>query len=117
MKAQVLFHCSAAIALVLSVATVPSHATERRDPPMMPDSTQTLAGRFPGTAHSAVLSKTAAPKSAQKQQATSAANGKNGHQGVKPSFDAKDKSGAKKNSSGSTASNAHDEAGTSSAAK
>ena len=40
MRARILFQCAASFALVLSVASTSSHATERRDPLIYQDATQ-----------------------------------------------------------------------------
>ena len=98
MKARFLFYCAAVVALVLILAAVPSHGTERRDPLMVQDATQTQAAKPSGSAHATASSKKHVPKNAQKQKGTSA-------------------SLAKKNSTGSgqSASSAHDGAGSSSA--
>jgi hypothetical protein len=38
MKARITFYCVAVVALVLILAAAPSHATERRDPVLLPES-------------------------------------------------------------------------------
>jgi hypothetical protein len=52
MKARLLFYCAALVALVLILAAVPSHATERRDPPIIQDTQQTQGAKASGSAHS-----------------------------------------------------------------
>jgi hypothetical protein len=100
MKERILFYCAAVVALVLILAAVPSHATERRDPLIMQDAMQTQAAKPSGSAHATASGKKHAPRSTQKHQGTSA-------------------SVVKKNSTGSgqNATGAYDSAGNSSAAK
>jgi hypothetical protein len=71
MKARILFHCSAVVALVLTVAAIPSHATERRDPLIVPDAVQTQPAKSTGSAHAATSAKKQAPRNTQKQKGTS----------------------------------------------
>jgi hypothetical protein len=40
MKARILFYCVAIAVLLATLAAIPGHATERRDPPLMQDGTQ-----------------------------------------------------------------------------
>jgi hypothetical protein len=100
MKARVFFYCAALVALVLFLAAVPSHATERRDPFIMPDAPQAQAAKPAGSTHATPSNKKHAPKNAQKQKAASG-------------------NVEKKNPAGSSqaASSAHDGAGSNSAAK
>ena len=95
MKLRFSFHCFAVVALVLILAAAQSHATERRDPLIVQDATQTQA-----SAHPTASVRKQAPKNTQKLKGASA-------------------SMVKKNSTGSgqNASSAHDGAGSSSAAK
>lgn len=100
MNSRFFFHCFAVVALVLILAAAQSHATERRDPLIVQDATQTQAAKSSGSAHPTAPVKKQVPKSAQKLKTASA-------------------SVVKKNSTGSgqNASSAHDGAGSSSAAK
>ena len=112
MKARIHFYCATiAVALVLFLAAIPTHATERRDPPMMQDTAQGQAGKSSASAHPAAASKKQSSTSAQKQKAASAST----HQGVNPLSESKDKAAAKKSPAGSGA--AHDASGSRSAAK
>ena len=97
MKARILFYCAAVVALVLFLAAVPSHATERRDPFIVPDATQTPAAKPSGSAHVTPSQK----KQTHKQKPKSAT------------------ANAEKNAgeSGQNAGSAHNDAGSSSAAK
>jgi hypothetical protein len=99
MKARILFYCAAVVALVLILAAVPSHATERRDPLMVQDATQTQAAKPSGSAHATASGKKQALKKTQQQNGASAS--------------------VVKNSTGSdrNASSAHEGAGSGSAAK
>jgi hypothetical protein len=98
MKARILFHCAAVVALVLILAATPSNATERRDPPIVQDAAQTQASS--AATHATASGKKHSPRSTQKQKGTNA-------------------SVVKKPSTGSdqNAHNAHQGAGGSSAAK
>lgn len=97
MKARVFFYCAALVALVLFLAAIPSHATERRDPFIVPDAAQTPAAKPSGPAHVTPSHK----KQTHKQKPKSAT------------------ANAEKNAteSGQNAGGAHNEAGSSSAAK
>lgn len=44
MKARLIFYCAAVVALVLFLAATSSHATERRDPVLNPEQTQSATG-------------------------------------------------------------------------
>jgi hypothetical protein len=100
MKERILFYCAAVVALVLILAAVPSHATERRDPLMVQDATQAPAAKPFGSTHATASGKKQAPKSAQKQRGASAPVVK------------KNLTGA-----GQNASSAHEDAGSNSSAK
>jgi hypothetical protein len=80
MKARIFFQCIAVVALVLILAAVPSHATERRDPLIVPDVTQPQAAKPSGSAHVTASSKKHAPKGAQTQKGTSASAAKKNSQ-------------------------------------
>ncbi|MGA7242001.1 MAG: hypothetical protein WBX19_02410 [Terracidiphilus sp.] len=105
MKERLIFYCAALVALVLILAAVPSHATERRDPLIMPDAQQTQDAKSSGTAHRAATSKKQARASHTK---SSQAN-------VNPLPQAKGKSAVKKNSSASAKSDDGAQSGTSAA--
>jgi hypothetical protein len=100
MKTRIFFYCAATVALVLFLAAIPSRATERRDPFVIQDATQTPPAKSSGTTHAAPSRKKTAPKNTQRQKGASA-------------------NAEKKNSTDSSqnASSAHEGAGTSSAAK
>jgi hypothetical protein len=100
MKSRFSFHCFAVVALVLILSAAQSHATERRDPLIVQDATQTQADKSSGSAHPTASVRKQAPKNTQKLKGASA-------------------SMVKKNSTGSgqNASSAHDGTGSSSAAK
>jgi hypothetical protein len=100
MKARVLFYCAAVVALVLFLAAVPSHATERRDPFVVQEATQVPAAKPTSSAHVTSTHKKPAPKHTQKQNGASA-------------------NAEKKNTaaSGQNAGGVHDNSGSSSAAK
>jgi hypothetical protein len=100
MKSRIFFYCAAIVALVLFLAAVPSHATERRDPFVIQDATQTQPAKSSGPAHATLSHKKQAQKNTQKPKGTAA-------------------NVEKKNetSSGQNASSAPDDAGRSSASK
>jgi hypothetical protein len=90
MKARVTFYFAAVVALVLFLACVQSHATERRDPLIIQDTPTTQAAR----STSMVLATALPTKPAQKNpQKTKMAAGKS-HEGMRPSGDAKAKPSA-----------------------
>ncbi len=106
MKARLTFYCAALVALVLILVAVPSHATERRDPLMMPDA-QTQVTKSPASAYSAG------------KEHASVSHKSNGQAHMGPLSQSKAKSVVKKNSSASVKSNGGAQSGTatSSAAK
>ncbi len=104
MKARLIFYCAALVALVLILAAVPSHATERRDPLIMPDAQQTQGAKSSGSAHG----------TATGSKAAKIPHRKSSHSGVNPLSQAKDKSALKNATSASSVQN---DAGTSAAAK
>ncbi len=75
MKARVIFYCAAVVALVLFLAAVPSHATERRDPFVMQDTAPTQPAKPSVSAHVTPSHKKPA-KSTQKPKAATASAGK-----------------------------------------
>jgi hypothetical protein len=93
MKARFTFYFAAVVALVLFLVCVQSHATERRDPLIIQDTPQTQAARSSSLVHA-----TATAIGQDSKPARKAKPAKNGHDSVKPQTEAKDKSGAKKNS-------------------
>ena len=102
MKARILFYFAAVVALVLILASVPSHATERRDPLIIQDTSQTQAAKSSRPAHATASAAKPLQRSTRKPKTANAAVEKSGHQGVNPLFEAKDNSVAKKNSPGSS---------------
>ena len=101
MKARLTFYCAALVALVLILAAVPSHATERRDPLIMPDAPQTQEAKLPPSIHGTATSK--------KQASASHKNSSRAN--VNPLSQSKDKSVVKKNSSVSVKSNGGTQSG------
>jgi hypothetical protein len=97
MKARVTFYFAAVVALVLFLACVPSHATERRDPLILQDTPQTQAAR----SSSLLRAMTPATKPVQSKPRKPKAAAARGHQGVNSLSEAKDKSDTSTNSSGS----------------
>jgi hypothetical protein len=99
MKARILFYCAAVVALVLFLAAVPSHATERRDPFIVPDATQAPAAKPSGSTHVTPSHKKQTHKNTQKPKSATANAEKNATE------------------SGQNAGSTHNDAGSSSAAK
>ena len=91
MKARIVFYCAALVALVLILAAVPSHATERRDPLIIQDTQQAQSSKPSGTSHGA--------------KPVNASHRKNGHTAAKKSSSASANSenGAKSGTGSSTA--------------
>ncbi len=97
MKDRLTFYCLAVVALVLILAAAPSHATERRDPILSPDSTQVT-----GSVHKADGVAHPAQRSTNGKKTTHAAKTTHG-QGMNPP-EAKSKTAAKSASDGQTGS-------------
>ena len=112
MKARILFYFAAEVALVLILASVPSHATERRDPLIIQDTSQTQTAKSSSPAHATASAKRPMQSSPRKPKTANTAGEKSSHQGVNPLFEAKDKSVAKKNSPGPSKSTSSTENGT-----
>jgi hypothetical protein len=72
MKSRVFFYCTAIVALVLFLAAVPSHSTERREPFVMQDTTPAQPAKPSGSAHVTASHKKQTNKNAQKQKGTTA---------------------------------------------
>lgn len=100
MKSRICFYFAAVVALVLFVAALSSHATERRDPPIVLEAQQSQTAKASHTSHAKVSRKKPAARTTQKQKPSSATAEKSSQQGVNPLFEAKDQS-ASESSSGS----------------
>jgi hypothetical protein len=87
MKARVTFYFAAVVALVLFLACVQSHATERRDPLIIQDTPQTQAARSTSMVRATALATKPGQSSPRK---TKTAAGKS-HESLNPVGDAKDK--------------------------
>lgn len=98
MKDRLTFYCIAVVALVLILAAAPSHATERRDPILNPDSTQATGSthKADGVAHPAQRS-TNGKKTSHAAKTTHS-------QGVNSPPEAKSKTAAKSASDAQTGS-------------
>lgn len=92
MNGRLIFYCLAVVALVLIFAAAPSHATERRDPVLNPDSAQA------GSAHRTEVVPHAAQRSTHAKKTAHAAKTTHGQSGNSP-LEAKDKTAAKKSAS------------------
>ena len=92
MKARVTFYFAAVVALVLFLACIQSHATERRDPLIIQDTPQTQAARSTSVVRATALP-TKPAQSNPRKKAAAAPAGKS-HESVSPSGNAKDKSSA-----------------------
>lgn len=71
MKARIIFYFAAVVALVLILASVPSHATERRDPLIIQDTPQTQAARSSSLVHATTSAAKPEPSKARKQKQAS----------------------------------------------
>ena len=90
MKSRICFYLAAVVALVLFVASLSSHATERRDPLIVPEAQQTQNAKTSHASHAKISRKKPAARNAQKQNATNASAEKGNAQGVNPQFEGKD---------------------------
>ncbi len=90
MKSRICFYAAAIIALVLFVASLSSHATERRDPLIVPESQQTQSAKTTHSHHAKASRKKPAPRNGQKRNSSSATTAKSSAQGVNPMFEGKD---------------------------
>lgn len=75
--------------MVLFVAALSSHATERRDPLIVPEAQQTQNAKASHANHAKISPKKPAGRNAQKQNASSASAEKSA-QGMNPQFEGKD---------------------------
>ncbi|MGA8088114.1 MAG: hypothetical protein WCA10_12465 [Terracidiphilus sp.] len=100
MKSRICFYLAAAVALVLFVASLSSHATERRDPLIVPEAQQTQSAKTTHSSHAKRSRKKPAARHTQKPNASSASADKSSYQGMTHSFEAKDQS-VSESSSGS----------------
>lgn len=89
MKARITFYFAAMVALVLFLACIQSHATERRDPLIIQDTPTTQAARSSSIVHATAVRPESKP--ARKAKASEKA----GHDGVNPPVEPKDKSAAR----------------------
>ena len=96
MKSRICFNFAAIVALVLAVAAIPSHATERRDPLIVVDSQQAQSAR---NAHHATHAKASQKKPGAKNTQQQNASDKSSN--VSSSFEAKDQLGAEVSSGSS----------------
>jgi hypothetical protein len=87
MTSRICFSFAAVIALVLFVAAIPSHATERRDPLIVPDTQQSAKTH---STHAKASQAKHQARNAHQQNASSAAADKSSNQSVTGSFEAKD---------------------------
>jgi|ERR1700722_5867290 hypothetical protein len=99
MKSRICFYFAAIVALVLFVASLSAHATERRDPPILPDAQQAQSAKA-HSSHAKASQKKPTARNAQKPKASSATAEKSSQQGANPPFESKDQS-VSESSSGS----------------
>jgi|SRR5579863_1634983 len=100
MRSRICISFAAVFALVLAVASIPSHATERRDPLIVPDAQHAPSAKTTSPGHGKAAQKRLAARSAQKQSASSANADKSSQQGGSMLFEGKDQI-LSENSSGS----------------
>ena len=98
MKSRICFYFAAVVALVLFVASLTSHATERRDPLIVPEAQQARTAKPSHSSHAKVSRKKPATGTTQKQKPSSVTAEKSSQQGVNPLFEAKDQSASESSS-------------------
>jgi hypothetical protein len=98
MKSRNCLSFAAIVALVLAVAAMPCHATERRDPLIVPEAPQMPAAKITHHAHAKGPRKKPATMSTRKQYGSSASADKSSRQGVNPLVEAKDESASESSS-------------------
>jgi hypothetical protein len=99
MKSRICFYFAAVVALVLFVASLSSHATERRDPLILPDAQQTQSATH--SSHAKNSRKKPSARNAQKQKNSTASADKSSDQGANAPFEGKDQA-VSESSSGSS---------------
>jgi hypothetical protein len=90
MKSRICFYFAAIVALVLFVAALSSHATERRDPLIVPDAQQTQSVKTPHSSHAKASQKKHTARNTQKQKASTPSAEKSSDQGANTPFEGKD---------------------------
>ncbi len=90
MKSRICFSFAAVVALVLAVAAIPSHATERRDPLIVPEAQQTQSAKATHSSHAKASQKKPAARNAQKPKASTTTVEKSNQQGANSLFEARD---------------------------
>ncbi|HMG85571.1 MAG TPA: hypothetical protein VK574_07500 [Terracidiphilus sp.] len=100
MKSRICFYFAAVVALVLFVASLSSHATERRDPLIVPEAQQTQGAKTAHSNHAKGSQKKPATRNAQKPKASSASADKSSDQDANTPFEGKDQA-VSESSSGS----------------
>jgi predicted lipid-binding transport protein (Tim44 family) len=92
MTSRICFSFAAVIALVLFVAALPSRATERRDPLIVPDAQQQSA-KTVHSSHAKTSQKKHPARNTHQQNASNSSAEKSSNQSVPASFEAKDQVG------------------------
>ena len=90
MKSRICFYFAAVVALVLFVAALSSHATERRDHLIVPEPQQAHGAKTAHPTHAKAAHKNSAARNAQKLKSSSVTSEKTSPQSVNSSFEAKD---------------------------
>jgi hypothetical protein len=90
MKSRICFYFAAIVALVLFVASLSSHATERRDPLIVPEAQQAQGAKTSHASHAKISPKKPAARNTLKQNAPNASATKTSEQSVTSSFEGKD---------------------------
>jgi hypothetical protein len=78
MKARITYYFAALVALVLILASLPTHATERRDPFILPDMPQTQAARSSSLMHATAAATKPVQTTTRKQKKAGAPAEKSG---------------------------------------
>lgn len=92
MKARITFYFAAVVALVLFLASMQSHATERRDPLIIQDTPTTQAARSSNMVRSTEFATKSSQSRSRKPKPGAAISGK--HHGSNAPVEAKDKPNA-----------------------
>jgi hypothetical protein len=90
MKSRICFYFAALVALVLFVASLSSHATERRDPLIVPEAQQAQTAKTSHASHAKISPKKPSSRNTQKQNISGASTSKSSALGASSPFEGKD---------------------------
>jgi hypothetical protein len=101
MKARITYFFAALVALILVLASLPSHATERRDPFVLPDMPQTQAARSSSLMHATAAATKQVPTTSRKQKKASAPVEKSGQKAKSVQSGSSENAGSEQSGAGS----------------